>query len=468
MIGRKAEAILNRAVRYAVQSEHEYFTLEHVLWSLLKDAPTADIIRAAGGKVEPLLSELEKFLQSEVPKAPLQTEPNPDSGVAEKAAEEVESYEDQAVEDQTNEDAAPIDHPVATLGIQRLIQRALFHVQSAGKDEIQPADLLIALFQAKDSQALFLLQQQGLERLDILNFVSHGIRKSDDDIQGGGPEDLEDSSGEGMDANSAARTLAEDPLSAYATDLNARAQAGKTDPLIGRVNELERMVQTLCRRRKNNPLLVGEAGVGKTALAEGLALRVVQGDVPDLLKTVVVYALDLGALLAGTKYRGDFEQRLKIVFKALETKRAKGFLPVLLIDEIHTIVGAGAVSGGSLDAANLLKPLLSQGEIRCIGSTTYAEFRNVFEKDHALVRRFQKIDVPEPSQEETIQILNGLKSRFEEHHQVQFLPEAIRAAVELSAKHLTDRFLPDKAIDILDEAGAKARLSRKTTKPEVT
>ena len=455
MIGRKAEAVLNRAVHYAVEHEHEYFTVEHVLWSLLKDANTADVIRAVGGQVTTLLADLETYLQTEVPKAqPLQGE---DSDVdAESTGVEELSTEKDSVQDETG----PAAHPVATLGIQRLIQRALFHVQSAGKDEIQPTDLLVALFQARDSHALFLLTKQGIERLDVLNFVSHGIRKTDEPMPGDG----EAREGEEFaDGNAVPSTAADDPLTAYTTDLNERARLGKIDPLVGRANELERMIQTLCRRRKNNPLLVGEAGVGKTALAEGLAQKVVQGEVPDLLKNVVVFALDLGALLAGTKYRGDFEQRLKKVFKALEAKHARGLLPILLIDEIHTIVGAGSVSGGSLDAANLLKPLLSQGEIRCIGSTTYTEFRNVFEKDHALVRRFQKIDVPEPSQEETVQILYGLKSRFEEHHQIHYAPEAIRAAVELSAKHLTDRFLPDKAIDIIDEVGAKARLKRGTT-----
>ncbi len=356
------------------------------------------------------------------------------------------------------------------------------------------------MFQAKDSNALYTLTKQGIERLDVLNFVSHGIRSERRDrdehslgdftdassgsgMGGGSEEEGEESSDHsgdhsgphlgqfggdaekeredrgGRETRHGGKTsIGDDALSQYTVNLNERARIGKIDPLVGRQNELERMIQTLCRRRKNNPLLVGEAGVGKTALAEGLALRVVEGNVPDLLENAIVYALDLGALLAGAKFRGDFEQRLKKVIHSIERKRDKGFLPILLIDEIHTIVGAGSVSGGALDAANLLKPVLSQGELRCIGSTTYSEYRSVFEKDHALARRFQKIDVPEPSQDEAIQILNGLKPKFEEHHGVKYTPESIRSAVELSSKHLTDRFLPDKAIDVIDEAGAKARL----------
>ena len=351
-----------------------------------------------------------------------------------------------------------------------MIQRALFQVQSSGKDEIQPSDLFVAMFQAKDSHALYLLTKQSIERLDILNYLSHNIRK---DGNAGSSESESDEPdlepGEGENGESEHRHTArprkgrtgvgaDDSLSQFAMNLNERARAGKIDPLVGRQNELDRVIQTLCRRRKNNPLLVGEAGVGKTALAEGLALRMIEGKIPELLKKAVVYSLDMGSLLAGTKFRGDFEQRLKKVLKALESKKEKGELPILLIDEIHTIIGAGAVSGGALDAANLLKPLLSQGELRCIGSTTYTEYRNVFEKDHALARRFQKVDVVEPTIEETIQILDGLKPKFEEHHGVHYAPEAIRTAAELSAKHLTDRFLPDKAIDVIDEAGAKAKL----------
>ena len=452
MIGRKAESILNRAVRFAVEHEHEYFTLEHVFWSLLGDSAIGDTIVACGGSPEEMRRELENYLQLEIPRAAKHPSPRAE-----------ESSED-----------SPIEHPVATLSIQRLIQRALFHVQSAGKDEIQPEDLLVALFQAKDSKALLLLSQQGIERLDVLNYISHGIRKEKEEPEHpfGGilgenhEESSEDSSLEDSESrafhrrSSSVGKSSDDPLSMYASSLNESALRGELDPLVGRQAELDRMLQVLCRRRKNNPLLVGEAGVGKTALAEGLALRIVEKNVPDLLLSANVYALDLGSLLAGAKFRGDFEQRFKKVIAALEVKKEKGQNPILFIDEIHTIVGAGAVSGGALDAANLLKPFLSKGVIRCMGSTTYSEFRSVFEKDHALARRFQKIDVVEPSFEESIQILGGLKSKLEEHHGVHYTGDALRSAVELSSKHITDRFLPDKAIDVLDEAGAKARLKK--------
>jgi ATP-dependent Clp protease ATP-binding subunit ClpA len=446
MIGRKAETVLNRAVRYAVEQEHEYFTLEHVFWSLLADTEISETIRACGGNPIVIRKDLEEYLKTDIPKA---------------ARNDGNSQNPEGFEDQ------PVEHPVATLSIQRLIQRALFHVQSAGKDEIQPEDLLVALFQAKDSKALLLLNEQGIERLDVLNYISHGVRKDQKEDQSDENSEGEDHhENENSESASSRRPFskpnqnksADDPLSVYTINLNANAKAGRIDPLIGRQNELERMVQTLCRRRKNNPLLVGEAGVGKTALAEGLALRIVEDGVPDLLRNSIVYSLDLGSLLAGAKFRGDFEQRFKRVISALEAKKERGQDPILFIDEIHTIIGAGAVSGGALDAANLLKPLLSQGTIRCIGSTTYSEYRGVFEKDHALARRFQKIDVAEPSIEEAVQILTGLKPRFEEHHGVQYTQDALRAAVELSSKHLTERFLPDKAIDVIDEAGAKARL----------
>jgi ATP-dependent Clp protease ATP-binding subunit ClpA len=447
MIGKKAENVLNRAVRHAMEKRHEYITLEHVLWSLLQEGDVQKALRACSGYPEGMRAELEEYLDREVPRAPRKDGAGPVDGPDSDEADETE-YE----------------QPVATLSIQRLVQRALFHVQSAGKDEIQPTDLLVALFQAKDSHALALLAQQGIERLDVLNFLSHGTRKD--------PESAPDDGEEGAsaetpldeiraEAGEQARGKGDaDPLRIYTQDLNARARQGKIDPLIGRGHELDRMIQTLCRRRKNNPLLVGEAGVGKTALAEGLAVRIFERAVPALLSDAIVYSLDMGALLAGAKFRGDFEQRLKRVLASLQQKARRGKMPILFIDEIHTIIGAGAVSGSALDAANILKPLLTQGEIRCIGSTTYAEFRNVFEKDHALARRFQKIDVNEPTQDEAIQILNGLKSRFESHHAVRFTDDAIRAAVELSAKHLTDRHLPDKAIDVIDEAGAKARLKR--------
>ncbi|MCM2279172.1 MAG: AAA family ATPase [Oligoflexia bacterium] len=481
MIGRNAERVLNRAVRYAVEQEHEYFTLEHVLWSLLSEALIANVVRACGGHPTNLRQELEAYLQVEVPKAGAAPRPEAEPDVENEAESERDPGSSEPADPEDG--SAPVEHPVATLGVQRLIQRALFHVQSAGKDEIQPVDLFVALFQARDSHALHLLTKQGIERLDVLSYISHGTRKdghagelepedsgAEPGASGGESPDTEGSEGKGEPEPGPSRVGSpgagaqpagggmDDPLENYALNLNERAKEGKIDPLIGRDQELERVIQTLCRRRKNNPLLVGEAGVGKTALAEGLALRIVEKKVPDLLQNAIVYSLDLGALLAGAKFRGDFEQRLKKVLSALQRKRERGFQPILLIDEIHTIVGAGAVSGGALDAANLLKPVLGQGEIRCIGSTTYGEYRNVFEKDHALARRFQKIDVAEPSVEEAIQVLNGLKGRFEEHHHVRFTPEAIRAAVELSSKHLTERFLPDKAIDVIDEAGAKARL----------
>ncbi|HLE00683.1 MAG TPA: ATP-dependent Clp protease ATP-binding subunit ClpA [Bdellovibrionota bacterium] len=481
MIGRKAETVLNRAVRYAVEKDHEYFTLEHVFWSLLKEPEIIEILDACGADIDDLREDLDQYLSTEVPEVkPEETD------LKEGESSGVENRQEQ---EQGDDDGTP-EHPVATLAIQRLIQRALFQVQSAGKDEIQPADLLVAIFQARDSHSLRLLSEQKVERLDVINFISHGLRKDIDELAGDADELQGDSEEQGaIDQNrylqeSAPRDFArigasggrqesgqhgrnrqrggaaEDPLSLYTVNLNERARAGKIDPLIGRKNELERMVQTLCRRRKSNPLLVGEAGVGKTALAEGLAARIVAREVPEILRTSVVFALDMGALLAGAKFRGDFEQRLKKVLVALEQLKLKEQEPILLIDEIHTVIGAGAVSGGSMDAANLLKPFLTQGDLRCIGSTTYTEYRNVFEKDHALARRFQKIDVPEPSIAETIQILNGLKSRFEAHHDVEYSPEAIQAAVELSAKHITERFLPDKAIDIIDEAGAKHRLAR--------
>lgn len=473
MIGRKAETVLNRAVRSAVDQEHEYFTLEHVLWSLLADSKISETIQACGGNPGEIRLELEDYLRVEIPKAARAdqsssglTDPEMGSGMGNSSDLTGDNRLGSGRDEGEGIEDFPVEHPVATLSIQRLIQRALFHVQSAGKDEIQPEDLLVALFQAKDSKALLTLTQQGIERLDVLNYISHGIRKdresnsSEDEFI----EEGEESSNEEAEEKSVPKTVpkksSEDPLVLYASNLNERAKAGKIDPLIGRQNELERVIQTLCRRRKNNPLLVGEAGVGKTALAEGLALRIVSKSVPDLLYNSVVYSLDLGALLAGAKFRGDFEQRFKRIISSLEAKKERGLSPILFIDEIHTIIGAGAVSGGALDAANLLKPFLSQGTIRCIGSTTYTEFRGVFEKDHALARRFQKIDVAEPSIEEAIQILMGLKTRFEEHHGVLYTQDAIRAAVELSAKHLTDRFLPDKAIDIIDEAGAKMRLKR--------
>ncbi len=432
MIGKKAEFVMNRAIGHAVANAHEYFTLEHVLWSLLEENDVAETVRACGGDPGGLRNELDVYLKREIPHMK-------EAGAASQG-----------------------EQPVATLAVQRMIQRALFQVQSSGKDEIRPTDLFVALFQAKDSHALFLLLRQGIQRLDVLNFVSHGLKRDGDrdpsreESEEGGEESRASSRGEGGPS---------DPLKEYTENLNQKAKAGKIDPILGRELEIERMIQTLCRRRKNNPILVGEAGVGKTALAEGLALRIHEGNVPDLLSNAVIYSLDLGHLIAGAKFRGDFEQRLKKILDKLKKKGEKGEVPVLFIDEIHTIIGAGSVNGSALDAANLLKPMLSSGELRCVGSTTYAEFRNVFEKDTALNRRFQKIDVVEPTLDEATKILQGLKPKFEAFHGVRYSNEALAAAVDLSSKYITDRFLPDKAIDVIDEAGAKMRLKRKKPAP---
>lgn len=434
MIGKRAEIVMNRAISHAVEYSHEYFTLEHVLWSLLEESDVAETVRACGGDPIGLRADLESYLKREIPHMK-------EAGAAEQG-----------------------EQPVATLAVQRMIQRALFQVQSSGKDEIRPSDLFVALFQAKDSHALYLILKQGIQRLDVLNYVSHGLRRDEDSS-----EDSEGMSEEGIPSSrgGASGGGAPDPLKEYTENLNEKAKAGKIDPILGREAEIDRMIQTLCRRRKNNPLLVGEAGVGKTALAEGLALRISEGTIPDLLSKAVIYSLDLGHLIAGAKFRGDFEQRLKKILDRLKKKNEKGEIPILFIDEIHTIIGAGSVNGSALDAANLLKPMLSSGELRCIGSTTYAEFRNVFEKDTALNRRFQKIDVVEPSVDEAIKILQGLRPKFEEFHGVKYTPDAIKTAVELSSKYITDRFLPDKAIDVIDEAGAKMRLRRKKA-PEGT
>ena len=411
MIGKSTEDVLSRAMGYAAKLQHEYFTVEHIFWSLLDIELIREAVKAVGSDPASLVRALEQHLVVNVPKSTMPAQP-----------------------------------PVATLGVQRLIQRALFHVQSAGKDEIQPEDLFVALFQAKESESMSLLNEQGINRLDVLNFLSHGT----DNTPSAQP--LEAVGG----VVGAPATAPKESSTDFIVNLNLRAKEGKIDPLIGRRSEMERMVQVLCRRRKNNPLLVGEAGVGKTAMAEGLALAIINKEVPELIQNCVVYSLDIGSLLAGTKFRGDFEGRVKALISTL--KKAPN--AILFIDEIHTIIGAGSVSGGAVDGANLLKPLLTQGEVRVIGSTTYREFRNVFEKDHALARRFQKIDLAEPSQEESIQILAGLKDNFESHHGVTYTNEALRTAVELSAKHINDRFLPDKAIDLIDEAGAMLRLAR--------
>src|SRR5512139_1516894 len=372
MIAQELEVTLHMAFMDARQKRHEFISVEHLLMAMLDNPSAAEVLRACGANIDAMREQLGKFIEEHTPK----------------------------VAGEGEVDTQP------TLGFQRVIQRAILHVQSSGKKEVTGANVLVAVFGEKDSHAVYFLTQQGVTRLDIVNFISHGITKT--------PQSEPARPEEAADAN--AEAPASSPLDSFAQNLNAQALAGKIDPLIGRDQELERVIQTLCRRRKNNPLLVGEAGVGKTAIAEGLARRIVEGTVPDILAQSTVYALDMGALLAGTKYRGDFEQRLKGVLKQLSDNPKA----ILFIDEIHTLIGAGAASGGTLDASNLLKPALSSGQLRCIGATTYTEYRGIFEKDHALSRRFQKVDVPEPSVNETIEILKGLKSRFEEHHGVKY------------------------------------------------
>ncbi len=419
MIAQELEVSLHMAFVEARQKRHEFITVEHLLLALLDNPSAAEVLRACAANVEELRRELVNFINEHTPK----------------------------VEGTDEIDTQP------TLGFQRVIQRAILHVQSSGKKEVTGANVLVAIFGEKDSHAVYFLQRQNISRLDVVNFISHGIAKTPQ--QGASaPNRSEAEQGEQEQEGAQAGGALEN----YTQNLNQQALVGKIDPLIGRDRELERVIQTLCRRRKNNPLLVGEAGVGKTAIAEGLARRIVEGRVPDILEGAQVYALDMGALLAGTKYRGDFEQRLKAVLKQLrEANNA-----ILFIDEIHTLIGAGAASGGTLDASNLLKPALSTGTLKCIGATTYAEFRQIFEKDHALSRRFQKIDVTEPSVAETVEILKGLKSRFEEHHGVKYSSAALVSAAELSARYINDRQLPDKAIDVIDEAGAAQRILPKS------
>ncbi|MEA3290884.1 MAG: ATP-dependent Clp protease ATP-binding subunit ClpA [Pseudomonadota bacterium] len=413
MLSRDLETTLGNAVMLAREARHEFVTVEHLLFALLDNPEAYPVLRACGGDIEALQQSLKGFLGKEIP----------------------------LLEEGGGDDPQP------GLGFQRVLQRAILHVQSSGKDEVKGTNVLVAVFGEKDSHAVYFLGQQGINRLDVVNYISHGISKVAGEEGLPPPEGVEENGrADGQPAN--------DPLANFTVNLNRQAEAGKIDPLIGRGPELERTVQILCRRRKNNPLFVGEAGVGKTALAEGLARKIVESEVPEVLAESTIYALDMGALLAGTKYRGDFEQRLKAVLKALQERPHS----VLFIDEIHTIIGAGAVSGGAMDASNLLKPMLASGEIKCIGSTTYQEYRGVFEKDRALSRRFQKIDINEPSIEEAVEILRGLKSRFEAHHEVRYTKPALRAAVELSARYLSDRHLPDTAIDVIDEAGARTRL----------
>jgi ATP-dependent Clp protease ATP-binding subunit ClpA len=420
MIAQELEVSLHMAFMEARQKRHEFITVEHLLLALLDNPSASEVLRACAANIEELRKQLTDFINEHTPVV---------------TGDEVDTQ--------------------PTLGFQRVIQRAILHVQSSGKKEVTGANVLVAIFGEKDSHAVYFLHQKGVTRLDVVNFISHGISKvpqtpSKQQAQDG------DSEGEQEQANGGA-------LETYTLNLNAQAVAGKIDPLIGREREVERVIQTLCRRRKNNPLLVGEAGVGKTAIAEGLARRIIEGSVPDILAKCSVYSLDMGALLAGTKYRGDFEQRLKAVLKQLVDNPNA----ILFIDEIHTLIGAGAASGGTLDASNLLKPALSTGQLKCIGATTYTEYRGIFEKDHALSRRFQKIDVIEPSIQETVEILKGLKSRFEAHHGIRYTATALSTAAELSARYINDRHLPDKAIDVIDEAGAAQRILPKSKQKRI-
>ncbi|HAU83910.1 MAG TPA: ATP-dependent Clp protease ATP-binding subunit ClpA [Betaproteobacteria bacterium] len=415
MIAQELEVSLHMAFMDARQKKHEFITVEHLLLAMLENPSALEVLKACGTNLDELKKLLVDFIEEHTPlivDGDAETQP--------------------------------------TLGFQRVIQRAILHVQSSGKKEVTGANVLVAIFGEKDSHAVYFLHEKGVTRLDVVNFIAHGIAKVGDSESEGKKDGAEID--ESVDAKGGA---ADSALASYATNLNELAVEGKIDPLIGRDSELERVVQILCRRRKNNPLLVGEAGVGKTAIAEGLARRIVEGEIPEILDQAEVFSLDMGALLAGTKYRGDFEQRLKAVLKQLEKQPNA----ILFVDEIHTIIGAGAASGGTLDASNLLKPALSSGALRCIGATTYNEYRGIFEKDHALSRRFQKVDVGEPSVTETVSILRGLKSRFEEHHQVRYTVTALTAAAELSARFIHDRHLPDKAIDVIDEAGAAQRIA---------
>ncbi len=414
MLSKELEVTLNTAFKNAHDQRHEFITVEHLLLALIGNKSAVTIMKACGCDIEDLSSQLLQYIDETISMIPenIQRETQP------------------------------------TLGFQRVLQRAVFHVQASDKKEVTGANLFVALFSEQDSHAVYLLNKQDISRLDVVNYLAHGISKIDQEneelikpVEEAGNTDTDTDSGS--------------PLDKYTINLNEEALLGRIDPLIGRELELERTIQTLCRRRKNNPLLVGEAGVGKTAIAEGLAKRIVEENVPEILLKSIIYSLDLGALVAGTKYRGDFEKRLK----ALMTQLKKEPDSILFIDEIHTIIGAGSASGGNMDASNLIKPALASGQLRCIGSTTYQEYRGVFEKDHALARRFQKVDILEPSVEETILILKGLKSRFEEHHNVKYSAEALRVAAELSDRYITDRHLPDKAIDVIDEAGAKQRMT---------
>jgi len=411
MLSKELEFTLNLAFKEAREKNHEFMTIEHLLYALLDNPTAVEVLNACGAEIDKLKQDLGKFLEKSTP----------------------------LLSSDDTRETQP------TLGFQRVLQRAVFHVQSSDMKEVTGANVLVAIFSEQESQAVYFLNKIGVTRFDVVNYISHGISKVHDQHE----ENLE-----GVEEGSAAESTAKQPLESFATNLNEQAAQGKIDPLIGRLPEIQRTVQILCRRRKNNPLFVGEAGVGKTALAEGLAKMIVEGDVPEVLLGSTIYSLDLGSLVAGTKYRGDFEKRFKAVLAQLRKEEGA----ILFIDEIHTIIGAGAASGGVMDASNLIKPMLASGELKCIGSTTFKEYRGIFEKDHALSRRFQKIDINEPSVEETIEILKGLKPRFEEHHKVKYSPRALRAAAELADRYINDRHMPDKAVDVIDEAGASQRL----------
>jgi ATP-dependent Clp protease ATP-binding subunit ClpA len=416
MLSKELEMTLNLAFKEARDKRHEFMTVEHLLLALLDNTAASSVLRSCGADVDRLKHDLRTFVDETTPVIPGHD---------------------------INRETQP------TLGFQRVLQRAVFHVQSAGKEEVSGANVLAAIFSEQESQAVYFLKQENITRLDVVNYMSHGISKIEESRDHEDP-DVEQQ----IESDSGQEGNAKSPLEAYAVNLNIMAKKGKIDPLVGREQEIERTIQVLCRRRKNNPLFVGEAGVGKTAIAEGLAKLIVEGNVPDALENCTVYALDLGSLLAGTKYRGDFEKRLKSLLHYL--KKDSG--AILFIDEIHTIIGAGAASGGVMDASNLIKPMLASGDLRCVGSTTYQEYRGIFEKDRALARRFQKIDVSEPSIPETVKILEGLKPHFESHHHIKYTHSALKAAAELSSRYISDRFLPDKAIDVVDEAGAYQRL----------
>ncbi|CAG7856849.1 partial ATP-dependent Clp protease ATP-binding subunit ClpA, partial [biofilm metagenome] len=422
MLSKELEATLDNALKNAHAKRHEFITVEHLLLALLDNASAGAVMVACGCDINALRGQLTQFIDETITLIP---------------------------------DGSQRETPQYTLAFQRVLQRAVFHVQASDKKEVTGANLFVALFSEQDSHAVYLLNKQDVSRLDVVNYLAHGISKLDQDNM---PSDDSSTDSTAQDAESAGS-----PLEKYTVNLNEEAIKGRIDPLIGRDLEVERTIQVLCRRRKNNPLFVGEAGVGKTAIAEGLAKRIVEENVPEILLNNVIYSLDLGALVAGTKYRGDFEKRLKALINHLKSKPEA----ILFIDEIHTIIGAGSASGGTMDASNLIKPMLASGQLRCIGSTTYQEYRGVFEKDHALARRFQKIDILEPSVEDTVQILKGLKSRFEEHHDVKYSAEALRLAAELSDRYITDRHLPDKAIDVIDEAGAKQRMLSETERKVV-